>query len=73
LSAGQIANHFNISKPSISHHLDILKRIDNHFRKKKTVYHLFVNIHRDGRRIAMDINFKKIESMKLSLKKNCLD
>jgi ArsR family transcriptional regulator len=28
LSAGEIADHFNISKPSISHHLDILKRAD---------------------------------------------
>jgi DNA-binding transcriptional ArsR family regulator len=28
LSAGKIADHFNISKPSISHHLDILKRAD---------------------------------------------
>lgn len=26
LSAGEIADGFNISKPSISHHLDILKR-----------------------------------------------
>jgi ArsR family transcriptional regulator, arsenate/arsenite/antimonite-responsive transcriptional repressor len=26
LNAGEIANHFSISKPSISHHLDILKR-----------------------------------------------
>jgi DNA-binding transcriptional ArsR family regulator len=26
LNAGEIATHFNISKPSISHHLDILKR-----------------------------------------------
>jgi len=25
LSAGDIANHFSISKPSISHHLNILK------------------------------------------------
>ena len=25
LSAGEIANHFNISKPSISHHLNLLK------------------------------------------------
>ncbi|MBN2980581.1 MULTISPECIES: autorepressor SdpR family transcription factor [Cohnella] len=25
LSAGEIAEHFNISKPSISHHLNILK------------------------------------------------
>ena len=28
LSAGEIADYFNISKPSISHHLDILKRAD---------------------------------------------
>lgn len=28
LTAGQIADAFDISKPSISHHLDILKRAD---------------------------------------------
>jgi ArsR family transcriptional regulator len=28
LSAGEIADQFNMSKPSISHHLDILKRAD---------------------------------------------
>ncbi|GAK95050.1 transcriptional regulator ArsR family [Nonlabens ulvanivorans] len=26
LNAGEIANHFHISKPSISHHLDLLKQ-----------------------------------------------
>ncbi|HMP32086.1 MAG TPA: autorepressor SdpR family transcription factor, partial [Saprospiraceae bacterium] len=26
LNAGEIADHFDISKPSISHHLDILRR-----------------------------------------------
>jgi DNA-binding transcriptional ArsR family regulator len=26
LTAGEIAEHFHISKPSISHHLDILKQ-----------------------------------------------
>ena len=26
MTAGEIADEFNISKPSISHHLDILKR-----------------------------------------------
>lgn len=26
LTAGEIADHFNISKPSISHHLDLLKQ-----------------------------------------------
>ncbi|TDO71489.1 DNA-binding transcriptional ArsR family regulator [Flavobacterium chryseum] len=28
MSAGEIADAFNISKPSISHHLDILKRAE---------------------------------------------
>lgn len=28
MTAGEIADNFNISKPSISHHLDILKRAD---------------------------------------------
>jgi len=28
LTAGEIAEQFNISKPSISHHLDLLKRAD---------------------------------------------
>lgn len=26
LTAGEIADHFNISKPSISHHLDLLRQ-----------------------------------------------
>ncbi|PKM83426.1 MAG: transcriptional regulator [Firmicutes bacterium HGW-Firmicutes-14] len=28
LTAGEIADHFNISKPSISHHLNLLKTAD---------------------------------------------
>ena len=28
MTAGEIAEHFNISKPSISHHLDLLKQAD---------------------------------------------
>ncbi|MFT4643877.1 MAG: ArsR family transcriptional regulator [Planctomycetota bacterium] len=28
MTAGEIADKFNISKPSISHHLDLLKRAD---------------------------------------------
>ncbi len=34
-NAGEIADHFNISKPSISHHLDILKRADLITSEKK--------------------------------------
>ncbi len=28
MTAGEIADHFSISKPSISHHLDLLKQAD---------------------------------------------
>lgn len=35
MNAGEIAAHFEISKPSISHHLDILKRADLIFGEKK--------------------------------------
>ncbi len=28
MTAGEIADHFHISKPSISHHLDLLKQAD---------------------------------------------
>lgn len=35
MKAGEIAEQFNISKPSISHHLDILKRADLVTSEKK--------------------------------------
>ena len=35
LNAGEIAERFNISKPSISHHLDILKQADLVTSEKK--------------------------------------
>lgn len=35
MNAGEIAEKFNISKPSISHHLDILKRADLISSEKK--------------------------------------
>ncbi|HIP35766.1 MAG TPA: ArsR family transcriptional regulator [Crocinitomix sp.] len=38
MNAGEIANEFNISKPSISHHLDILKRADLIISEKKGQY-----------------------------------
>lgn len=51
LTAGEIADHFNISKPSISHHLDILKRAD-----------LVVSI-RDGQFIYYSINTTVIDDL----------
>jgi len=35
LNAGEIAENFDMSKPSISHHLDILKRADLVTSEKK--------------------------------------
>lgn len=35
MNAGEIADRFNISKPSISHHLDLLKRADLITSEKK--------------------------------------
>ncbi len=35
LSAGEIADHFKISKPTISHHLEILKNADLISQQKK--------------------------------------
>lgn len=35
MNAGEIADEFNISKPSISHHLDILKQADLITSEKK--------------------------------------
>ncbi|WP_297798571.1 autorepressor SdpR family transcription factor [uncultured Eudoraea sp.] len=35
MNAGEIADRFSISKPSISHHLDILKRADIISSEKK--------------------------------------
>lgn len=38
LTAGEIADQFNISKPSISHHLEILKQADLVYSEKKGQY-----------------------------------
>ena len=35
MNAGEIADQFNISRPSISHHLDILKQADLIMSEKK--------------------------------------
>ena len=35
MTAGEIANAFNLSKPSISHHLEILKNAELVSREKK--------------------------------------
>ncbi|MGO4822631.1 MULTISPECIES: autorepressor SdpR family transcription factor [unclassified Flavobacterium] len=51
LSAGEIADHFNISKPSISHHLDILKRAD------------LITFEKNGQFIIYSINTSVMEDV----------
>ena len=60
LSAGEIADFFNISKPSISHHLDILKRADLISSEKKgqfVIYSLNTTIVEDV--LQWILTFKK--------------
>jgi ArsR family transcriptional regulator len=51
LTAGEIAEAFNISKPSISHHLDILKRA-----------HLVVS-EKQGQFISYSINTTELDEL----------
>lgn len=51
LTAGQIADHFSISKPSISHHLDLLKRAD------------LVTSEKQGQYITYSINTTVLEDV----------
>ena len=41
MTAGDIASHFDMSKPSISHHLDLLKRADLITSEKKGKYIIY--------------------------------
>ncbi|SHM44942.1 autorepressor SdpR family transcription factor [Flavobacterium xinjiangense] len=59
-SAGEIADHFNISKPSISHHLDILKQADLITSEKKgqfVIYSINTTIMEDV--LQWILTFKK--------------
>lgn len=50
LNAGEIAEHFEMSKPSISHHLDLLKQADIISSEKKgkfVIYSLNTSIIED--------------------------
>lgn len=47
MSAGEIADHFNISQPSISRHLDVLKRaeiVTSERRSNQIIYSLNLSV-----------------------------
>ncbi len=49
LTAGSIADHFSISKPSLSHHFNLLKQAD------------LVRTERDGQNIVYTLNTSVLE------------
>jgi ArsR family transcriptional regulator, arsenate/arsenite/antimonite-responsive transcriptional repressor len=62
MNAGEIADHFNITKPSISHHLDSLKQADLVISVKKgqyVNYTLNTTVVDEIIQWLMTINFKK--------------
>ena len=58
MNAGEIADRFNISKPSISHHLDILKRADLITSEKK------------GQFVEYSLNTSILEVVKIAHEQN---
>ena len=62
MNAGEIADHFNITKPSISHHLDLLKQADLVLSIKKgqfVYYSLNTTVVDEIIQWLMTIHFKK--------------
>jgi DNA-binding transcriptional ArsR family regulator len=62
MNAGEIADHFNITKPSISHHLDLLKQADLVLSIKKgqfVFYSLNTTVVDEIIQWLMTIHFKK--------------
>lgn len=55
MSAGEIANHFNISQPSISRHLDVLKRAE------------IVTAERKANQIIYSLNLSVMQEMYIEL------
>jgi DNA-binding transcriptional ArsR family regulator len=62
LNAGEIADHFSITRPSISHHLDLLKQADLVTSIKNgqfVCYSLNKTVVDDIIQWLMNINYKK--------------
>jgi len=58
MTAGEIADKFNISKPSISHHLNILKQaglVDDERKGQNIVYSLNTSVFEEMMRMLLDL------------------
>ena len=67
MTAGEIADHFSMSKPSISHHLDLLRQADVVQSVKEgqfITYSLNTTVFDEMVKWVMDISDKKNKSKK---------
>ena len=67
MTAGEIADQFNMSKPSISHHLDLLKQADVVQSVKQgqfITYSLNTTVFDEMVKWIMDVSEKKTKSKK---------
>lgn len=60
MSAGEIAEHFNMTKPSISHHLDLLRQAELVISEKKGQFIYYsINITVMDELMSWLLSFKK--------------
>lgn len=67
MNAGEIADHFNMSKPSISHHLDLLRQADVVQSVKEgqfITYSLNTTVFDEMVKWIMDVSDKKNKTKK---------
>ena len=67
LSAGEIAEQFNMTKPSISHHLNLLKQVDMIIDEKQgqfVIYRLNTTVFQEIVQWLMDFSDEKKEDKK---------
>ncbi len=64
LTAGEIAEHLQISKSSISHHLDLLKQAKLVICEKKAIHCLFAQYDRYGRNFTVVFSLQIIRIIK---------
>ena len=67
MNAGEIADHFNMSKPSISHHLDLLRQADVVQSVKEgqfITYSLNTTVFDEMVKWIMDVSDKKDKTKK---------
>lgn len=55
LNAGEIASHFTISKPSVSHHLEVLRQAE------------LVTVERRGTQLIYSVNLTVLQEMGMEL------